>query len=335
MDGSMGFYLLSKGVPKDTQIWSARGIVEEKYHPLVVEAHADYIRAGATIITTNNYGIQPAWYQAVFEDWKTRIPADTMTSVRLAREARKQCGAEGAVKIFGSLPPLCQTFRPDLTREFIEKNGEEACVNFYKEIAGALVRGGVDGLLGETLNGWEEARFVVEAAKDLKVPIILSFDGSFRTMDLKAVPKQLAPQAAKEVVAAKRAGAPILAMCMNCAPPEETLEALQAIASSGVGAELRAADVQLAVYANCNDTREYHEKGFDLDNAAEEEIVLRKDCTPTGYPNWAKKFADAGATYCGGCCGTTPDHIKKLAELFSGSACCSSGDCGAAPRSKL
>jgi len=313
MDGSMGHYLLSQGVPKDEKIWSARAIVEEKYHPTVVQGHVDYIRAGATMITTNSYAIQPSFYKEVFEDWESRIPKDVAVSVKLADQARQICGVSAdTVRILGSLPPLSQTFRPDLADEYIKNAGEQACVQTYKMLAQTLIQAGVDALIGETLNGWQEAKLVVEATKDLGVPLLLSVEGSCRGNDLQPVPKR-APEVAAQVLKAKKAGAPIEAFSLNCAQPEHILEALGCLQTSGVAAELKAAGVKLAAYANVCDT-DHSKEGFDLEKAATIKIETRKDCLSDGYAQWCKKMFSAGLDYCGGCCGTTPAHIKELTE---------------------
>jgi len=290
--------------------------VEERYHPLVVEAHTDYIRAGARAITTNNYAIQPTYYRSVFEeDWAERVLQDTATAVRLAQEARRVCEAEGypSVRILGCLPPLVQTFRPDLTEQLIQEGGTETYVGEYRRIATALVDAGVDGLLGETLNGWQEARLVVEATKDLKVPLVVCLEGTLRGTDLKPAP-QRAPEAVRELLDAKLAGANIEAIGFNCAPPEDILVALQALESAGLRQELYAAGVELAAYANCNDTAEFHGKGFNLEDLEHIDLQLRQDCIVDGYVDWCLKWMNAGATYVGGCCGTSPSHIRALAR---------------------
>jgi S-methylmethionine-dependent homocysteine/selenocysteine methylase len=222
MDGSMGQLLIDRGVPKDTTLWSARGLVEEKYHPIIVQAHVDYIRSGAVMITTSSYAVQPTYYQAAFSDWESRMVNDTEVSVKLAMQARSQCGAEDSVRILGCLPPICQTFRPDLAEQFVKEKGEDACVKIYRTIAEALLRGGADAFLGETLNGWCEAQLVIEATKDLNVPLIVSLEGSLRGTNLKPQP-HIAPEVAREILMAKLNGAPIEALSFNCAPPEDIL----------------------------------------------------------------------------------------------------------------
>lgn len=272
----------------------------------------EYIQAGSKMITTNNYAVQPNYYRRVFDDWEDRIPVDTELAARLAVEARARCNAELSVRILGSLPPICESHRPELTAQFIEDEGEEHCVRFYRTAAEALLRGGVDALLGETLNSWQEADLVIKATKDLGVPILISMEGALRSHSLKPQP-HLAPTIAAKVLAAKAEGAPIEALGFNCAPPEDIFAALQALQAEGLTQQLRSAGVRLAAYANCNDRKAVHDAGFDVQKfVSAGPIRVREDLKGSGYVDWCHRFINAGVSYCGGCCGCTSIEIQEL-----------------------
>jgi len=331
MDGSMGRLCMIKGIPEDDKLWSARGLVEEQYHPIIVEAHMEYIQAGSMMITTNNYAVQPNYYRRVFkEDWEARIPQDTEVAARLAVEARTRCGpAAAAVRVLGCLPPICESHRPDLTAQFIREEGEEACRRFYRTIGEALLRGGADALLAETLNSWEEARLVIEATKDLGAPLLIALEGALRCERLKPQP-HLAPEIAERVLEAKTQGAPIEALGFNCAPPEDIFKALEAIEVSGHGERLRQANIRLAAYANCNDRKAVHDAGFDVQKfVTAGPIRVREDLKGSGYVQWCHEFIRAGASYCGGCCGCTPVEIQELSHTLLDMDHWSLGTCSA------
>ena len=55
LDGGMGQNLLAKGLKPKGSLWSATALINKKYHELVVDAHLDFIRSGAEVITTNNF----------------------------------------------------------------------------------------------------------------------------------------------------------------------------------------------------------------------------------------------------------------------------------------
>ena len=55
LDGGMGQELLARGLPSNSTLWSASAILHEKYNPLVLDTHIDYIKAGAEIIVTTTF----------------------------------------------------------------------------------------------------------------------------------------------------------------------------------------------------------------------------------------------------------------------------------------
>ena len=59
-------------------------------------------------------------------------------------------------QVFGSLGPICESHRPELFKEFLESEGEKGVTNHFRAMAQALLCGGCDGLLLETMNSWKE-----------------------------------------------------------------------------------------------------------------------------------------------------------------------------------
>merc|ERR1712048_589276 len=119
-----------------------------------------------------------------------------------AREEYLQSNPGSKIIIQGSLPPLVESHRPDFFKNALSSKGEQYFVYHYKCLAEALLRGGVDVLLFETLNCWEEARLGLEAMVELgvrDVPICVSFEGSIRDEQLKPQP-QLAPELCRQVL---------------------------------------------------------------------------------------------------------------------------------------
>merc|ERR1712048_1043837 len=119
-----------------------------------------------------------------------------------AREEYLQSNPGSKIIIQGSLPPLVESHRPDLFKQALNSKGEQYFVHHYKNLAQALLRGGADVLLFETLNCWEEARLGLEAMVELgvrDVPIVVSFEGSIRDDQLQPQP-QLAPELCEKVL---------------------------------------------------------------------------------------------------------------------------------------
>jgi len=315
MDGSMGRLLMNSGVPQDPNIWSGLSITDEQYHPLVIEAHRKYIDNGADMITTNSYTVQPCYYRKAFDDWEARLPKDAATSARLAVEAVKLSNLDRPVRVLGSLPPLCESHRPDLATEFIAKEGKDFIVKTYRAIAHGLLKGGpVDAFIAETMNTWEEASCAIEAVKDLGIPLIVSMQGSLRSQKLQAQP-HMAAEIAENILAAKSAGAPIEALCLNCAPPEDIAAAVKVLDVKGYRARLHAAGIRLGAYANVQESKQCHEgEGFSAENVSKRVIKVRDDLVNEGYIKHLHTFIRCGVSFIGGCCGSTPEQMKMLTE---------------------
>ena len=126
---------------------------------------------------------------------------------------------------------------------------------------------------------------------------------------------------ARALLAAARRLSPGLKIEMlgfNCAPPEDINASLDALgAFPGLRAELARAGISLGAWANCNDRRAAHSKGFDVQTDKSEEIKLRDDLGRDGFAGYAQcvhQFVARGATMVGGCCGCGPQGIRAIRD---------------------
>jgi len=329
-DGSVGRLLVNSGIPICPNIWSGKSITEEQYHPTVIDAHRKYIEAGCDMITTNNYTVQPCYYRKAFDDWEARIPKDAATAARLACEARKLYAKPGQiVRVLGCLPPLCESHRPDLATEFIAKEGKPFIIKTYRGIAEGLLKGGpIDVFLAETMNTWEEANCAIEAVKDLGKPIIVSMEGGLRDNNLKCRPK-VAAEIAENVLALKKAGVPIEALCFNCVDPEVIAAAVKVLDDGGFRSRLHAAGILLGAYANVHARKAVLDgEGFDASKVDNATIKVRADLENEGYVGHLHNLIRSGVHYVGGCCGSTPEQMRMLSDSLKGVE----GDAASAPK---
>jgi S-methylmethionine-dependent homocysteine/selenocysteine methylase len=293
LDGGMGRQLLRMGAPFRLPEWSALALIEAPQ--FVSDAHDSFIAAGAQIITTNSYALAP------LRIGDARFAADGLRladlSGRLARGSADR--AAERVLVAGSLPPVFESYRPEL---------------FDVERAPAIIDVLVSGLaphidfwLIETQSSTVEAEVAIAAARrQSNLPIWVSY--TLRDEEGWKGPAQLrsAEPVERAVASSVRHGAQ--AILFNCSQPEVMNAAV--LAAAGTIAA-RADDnpngaVRIGVYANA----------FAPESGAVEPYAgiseLRRDVTPQGYLQWAQQWVRSGATIIGGCCGIGPEHISAL-----------------------
>lgn len=240
---------------------------------VVQKIHEAYIEAGATMIETNTFGASAL--KLDHYGLEDRVKEINEAAVKIAREASK-----GRAKIVGSLGPTGRFIVPLGDLEF-----EEAYRAFYEQ-AKALADAGADYLLFETCIDIQEMRAGLLAAKDAtSLPIIcqLSYSEDGRTVT------GTDPQTA--AITLEALSADIIGV--NCSlGPQELVPIVKTLAEN--------CSVPISVLPNAGMPR--LENGRTIFPMGPEE-----------FASWGEKLVAAGATYLGGCCGTTPAHIKALA----------------------
>ncbi len=294
MDGGMGRELQHRGLADVGGTWSAGALLT---HPEVVrDAHLAFIEAGAEIIITNTYAVTPLMLGRVgMED---RLGELLDIAVRVAREARDMASRDGTgreVRIAGGLPPLGQSYRPDLV------GPEEEIVPLYREIAGRMAPG-VDCFVCETMSSAAEARAAAGAAAGFGKPVWVAW-----TIEDTANGLLRSDETVSEAVAAL-GDVPVEAFLFNCCSPESVSRALP---------ELRAATAKpVGAYANALLA---FPKGYVMGTGSGEGGAQpeRADVTPAAYAGFARDWRAMGADIIGGCCGIGPAHIRELARALA------------------
>lgn len=294
LDGGVGTEILRRGV-----YWRAHGL--EQHSEVVLQIHADYLAAGADVIRTNTFQLNRRAYLSLFHgiEHMRRIGPPGLEekanrlarrAVELAREARKNDGDRAnRVAIAGVLSPLEHSFRPDLVPP------EGQCRAEHAELAGVMKEAGVDFLLLESMNTIREARAACHAARSVGLPVWVSFVVRDNARLLDGEPLGEAAAALEE------AGAEVIAV--NCAPIEVISEAL---------AELcRHARRPVGVWAHIGRYDPPSWKfGFYPHFSGTDTVP------PARYAEAAREWKKLGAQVIGGCCGTTPEHVRALQEAL-------------------
>jgi methionine synthase I (cobalamin-dependent) len=274
VDGAMGSLLYERGV-----LYSACFEELNVSRPeLVAKVHDDFVRAGAQVIETNTFGANALRLEKY--GLSTRVQELNAAGVRVARAA-----AGNQAYVIGAIGPSGY-FLGEAGRD---SGGEDLAKvkAVFLEQARALLESGVDALVVETIRQTPELRVAVEAAVEAsegRVPVIASasLDDNGRMAE--------GTEADEIARLAREWGASIVGV--NCSDgPMGVLTAVGKMVPIG-----------LPVLASPN---------AGQPRRIDERMVYVS--TPEYFGVYARRMIRVGARLVGGCCGTTPDHIRRIA----------------------
>lgn len=295
LDGGMGKELRRIGAPFRQPEWSALALIEAP--EFVLEAHHNFIEAGAEVVITNNYAVVP--YHLGEERMAEQGNKLTALSGRLARQAADE--VDRPVAVAGSLPPLFASYEPD-------RFDADRAPAFYDAMVQEL-EPFVDFWIAETMSAVEEAHAIgaAVAAHGGDKPLWLSFALPDRPPEGRSV--LYSGQTIAQIVGAAAASpAAVEAVLFNCSLAERIGPALTELAG-----ELgdRGLDVRFGGYANgFPDARD------DAYTANTMIFERRDDLNAEGYADIVGGWVAAGASIIGGCCDTYPADIAMLHQRF-------------------
>ncbi len=276
-DGAMGTMLFALGL----QNGESPELWNIEQADKVRSVHRDYIEAGAQIILTNTFGCNRL--RLGLHDLGSRAHELNVAAARLARAEAD--AAKQPVVVAGSMGPTGSILVPYGTLEFDE------AVAVFAEQAQALIEGGVDVLWIETMSDLEEVRAAIEGCRRVipAFPIVttMTFDTHGRTM-MGITPEQ---------ALARLSGMNVVALGGNCGNGPAEIKA--------VIEKMRAADSDVVLIAKSN---------AGLPHMTGTGPVY--DATPEVMAAYARKVYDLGARIIGACCGSTPAHIRAIAEAL-------------------
>lgn len=288
LDGGMSRELVRLGAELRQPEWSALALMESP--DIVRRVHAEFIAAGADVVTTNSYALVP------FHIGEDRFREEGRSLIalagRLAREAADATG-EGTVRVAGSLPPIFGSYEPELF--------QPDRVQDYLAVLVEELHPYVDVFLGETLSLIAEAEAVQDATAETGKPFWVSFT-LHDEPGAEAKPPVLRSGESVEEAARWIAGSSASALLFNCSRPEVMRQAV-AVAAAVLADCGRT--VAIGVYANAFIT--------DEEGAANEALhAIRDDLSDDRYAGFACGWVESGATMIGGCCGVGASHIHGL-----------------------
>jgi homocysteine S-methyltransferase len=275
-DGAMGTMLYARGVPLDTCF----DVLNESDPKIVQSIHTEYIQAGADCIETNTFGANR--FKLGMHGSTGRVREINRGGARLARDVRESMGRD--VFVLGSIGPLGRYLAPLGSVE-----PDEARAAFFEQAEG-LLEGGVDAFIVETFSDpveMQQAVLAIRALTDLPIVAQVAFTDDGVTFFGRA------PAA---VVRALRE-LPIQAVGANCSVGSSTLYDIleQMLPEAG--------ELPVVIQPNAG-----------LPSRMGERLVYLS--SPAYMADYAARMVTAGARMVGGCCGTTPQHVRAMREAL-------------------
>jgi len=248
-----------------------------KQPKLVQDVHEAYVRAGAELLETNTFGANPV-------KLATYGLADDTEKINQAAAEIARRAADGRAAVAGAIGPLGVRIEP-----FGPTSREEALGLFQRQVDG-LVAGGVDSFVLETFSDADELHEAIRAVRSRSdLPVIAQMtvgtDGlTHYGTDPATFTKQLADW-----------GADVIGV--NCSVgPAGILEAVEKM--------VKVTNKPISAVPNA---------GLPKD-VGDRKIYL---ASPEHMATYARRMIEAGARFVGGCCGTTPEHIKKIRDYVA------------------
>ena len=247
-------------------------------HPeMVAGIHEEYLRAGANVIETNTFSANR--YKLEIHDLEDRVRQVNVEGAHLARRAADTVAADTLV--LGAIGPLGRPLAP------IGPVSPEEAREVFLEQAEALLEGGADALLLETFTDLAELRLAYETVRTLGTPVL-----AYKTFveDGETLDEGLPERAAREISSwgADLTGA-------NCTVGPQRMVDIVEQMSAGAG--------PVAAFPNPG-----------LPQLVDGSVRYNRDVRH--FAAYGVKLAEAGARLIGGCCGTTPAHVRALSEVL-------------------
>ncbi len=275
-DGATGSNLFDRGL----QSGDAPELWNTDHPERISQLQRAFVEAGADIILTNSFG--GTRHRLKLHKAEGRVGELNECAARLARAEADRAGR--VVLVAGSMGPTGEILEP------LGPLSQDEAREAFAEQAAALARGGADLLWIETMSSVEETEAAVTGARSTGLPVVatLSFDTNGRTMMGVTAP---------ELAALHRKHG--LAACgSNCGTgPSELVACIVNLATASEPTAI------LVAKANC---------GIPQFRDGQ----IRFDGTPELMAEYACLSLDAGARIIGGCCGTTPDHLRRMREAL-------------------
>ncbi len=293
LDGGMGQELLYKGLKPKGTLWSAHALIDKNCHKMVVDAHLDFINAGAEVIVTSTFTARRN--RLIQNNSEKYFEEINIKAVELAQKARDISKKD--ILIAGGLPNQKQTYSADLGKDLnaIEKN-------FFDQAK--LLKNGIDFFYLDVMSSGLECEIALKAIKAYNIPVLVG-------IHLKDNGKLPSGETINDIVTKYKNNnwLGIIAACVSPKSYELIINDLQKV-EIPYGFKLNAFKKIPEGYTVASKDQ--------WGNAGNPNTVLgvNSDLNESNFYEYVKKFKENGATILGGCCEIRPSHIKEIAKLI-------------------
>lgn len=242
---------------------------------LVQKIHEDYIQAGSDFIETNTFGANT--FKLSKYGLADKVSQINQAGVRIAKQV-----AGDNIKVAGSIGPT------GIHHVGLDRGLDEPVSRGFTEQISALIEAGADILILETFTNFAELLLAIHAAQSLcDLPLIAQIVMEDNNKTASGTPLE----AGIRMITAEKS---VDVVGMNCSiGPSDMLDALKRIREI--------TDKPISVQPNAG-----------LPRSVEGRLMYMS--TPEYMAEFAKRFFENGARIIGGCCGTTPEHIRQIAK---------------------
>ena len=289
LDGGMGQELLARGMKPKGTLWSANALLDENYHQLLSDTHRDFIKSGAEVIVTTTFTTRRKRLRD--NNVEEKFEYLNIKAGEIACNVKKEFPN---VLIAGGLPPQ------ELTYEADERSEDEITKTFNEQAK--LLNEYVDFFYFDVWSSIKEFKCGIEAIKEFEKPYLIGIHISEGTN----LPSGEKISDIKSIIDDK-----LLGVMLSCVSPENYELNINEIKNIGVPFGFK-----LNGYLQTKPLPKPSLKNKDNKFVQPNKFLgKREDLTPERMLKFVKKFKDAGATILGGCCETSPSHIKAFTSL--------------------
>ena len=289
LDGGMGQTLLKQGMISQGTLWSASALLDGSLHQMVINAHQEFMKAGAKVITTNNFTVRKLRFSE--NNILDKFEEAMHTAGRLAKQAKQENTFFSDVHIAGSVPTRNQTYMANF-----ELSKDEVLHEF--QLTGNILNEYVDFFYLDALTSIEEIEIALKALNHLDKKILIGVH--VKKNGLLADGNKI--KSLKSIIDQNN----IFGVIVACTDQPTVVSVIEEIQRFGIPFGFK-----VNAFANIPEGWKIKPGSNPIDS-----LGVNKNFNDENFISFAEKCRLEGASILGGCCEVLPSHIKALAEFY-------------------